>query len=87
VSLRVHIERLVLDGVDVGPAERPALQAALETELARLLAEGGLSRTLATGGAIPSLRSAPLELAHGSTPAALGTAIAGAVHGELGGRR
>jgi len=38
MSVHVHIERLLLDGFDLTPAERAHLQKAVEQELVRLLA-------------------------------------------------
>jgi hypothetical protein len=38
MSVLVHIERLLLDGFEMTPAERAHLQNAVEQELARLLA-------------------------------------------------
>lgn len=83
MSVRVHIDRLVLDGVHVRAADRPHLQAAIETELARLIAGGGLSPELAQGVAVPSVRAPQIALA--SDAKRLGTSIAGAVYGGVGG--
>jgi hypothetical protein len=85
-TLRVHVERLVLDGLAVAPGERPALQAAVEAELARLLAEGGLASHLQAGGAQPYARGGMVRAAQGGDPAALGRQIARAVYGGIGSR-
>lgn len=37
--VNLHIERLVLDGMPIGSHEAPLVQAAVEVELARLLAD------------------------------------------------
>jgi hypothetical protein len=87
MNVRLHIDRLVLDGIDVGPADRPRLQAAVEQELARLIGAGGLSPELAGGVAVPSVRAPQIALAPDAKPAQLGTSIAGAVFGGLGGTR
>jgi hypothetical protein len=83
MKVRLHIDRVVLDGLDVAHGSRGLLGAAVEQELARLVLAGGLSPALAAGMAVPALR-APQIGANG-TPAQLGTAIAGAVYGGLGG--
>lgn len=80
----VHIERLILDGIEVPYAQRPQLQAAVEAELARLLAEGGVAASLRAGGAVPSRRGGSIHLADGKDPAHLGSQIARAVHGGIG---
>jgi hypothetical protein len=85
MKVHIHIDRLVLDGLDVPHASRAGLRAAVEQELTRLVAGGGLASELAGGVALPSVR-APQITAAGS-PAQLGTSIAGAVYGGVGGKR
>lgn len=87
MNVRLHIDRLVLDGIALGAADRPRLQAAIEQELARLIGTGGLSPEIAGGGALPSLRAPQITLASDAKPLQLGTAIAGAVYGGVGGTR
>lgn len=84
MNITIHIERLILDGVDISHADRPALQAAIESELARLLADGAAADGFRAGGAVPVLRAPAIDLVRGSTPARMGEQIAGAVHGGLG---
>jgi hypothetical protein len=79
----LHIDRLVLDGIDLNHAQRPHLQAAVEAELGRLLAEGGLG-ALAAGGAVPSVKAGGFEMSGEGSPAQLGKKIAGAVYGGIG---
>ena len=55
MTIHVHIERLVLDGLPVTHAQGPQVRAAVEAELARWLAERGLAPGLAQGGAAPSV--------------------------------
>jgi hypothetical protein len=82
VSVVVNVERLVLDGVDVRVADRPKVQAAVEAELARLLAERGLGAELGGGGATPRLAGGTVRLGAGG-PAGLGRGIAAAAHEGL----
>lgn len=84
MNLNIHIERLVLDGLNLVPGQRELLQAALETELARLLAAGGLSPDLVSGGARPSLEAGSIQLASDGNPTRLGQQIAQAVYGGIG---
>lgn len=84
MNVRLHIDRLVLDGIDVSAADRPRLQAAIEQELTRLIGAGGISPELAGGVALPSVRAPQIALAPEAKPAQLGTAIAGAVYGGVG---
>lgn len=83
MNISVHIERLILDGLPVAPDQRPLLQAAVEAELARLFAVGGLTGGMATGGAVPYVPAGAIPIAGGADPAALGTQIAQAVYGGI----
>jgi hypothetical protein len=73
-NVHLHIERLVFDGLPLGSAEVPRLQAALEQELGRLLtsvpAEGW------SGGAIARLDAEPVHLSPGGSAQAQGRQIA-----------
>jgi hypothetical protein len=83
MNVNLHIERLVLDGIDVEPAQRPVLQAALEAELGRLIAEGGVG-ALAAGGAVPSVKAEGFQMSGDGNPSQLGRQIAGSVYGGIG---
>jgi hypothetical protein len=83
VNVNLHIDRLVLEGIDLEPAQRPLLQAALEAELGRLIAEGGVGG-LAAGGAVPAIKAGGFEMSGEGNPAQLGRQIAGAVYGGIG---
>jgi hypothetical protein len=84
MNVNLHIDRLILDGIDVGPAQRPHLQAAVEAELGRLLTEGGMGESLAAGGAVPSLRAEGFQMSGDGNPAQLGQQIARSVYGGIG---
>lgn len=83
MNVDLHIERLILEGIDLDPAHRPVLQAALEAELGRLIAAGGVGG-LAAGGAVPAVRAGGIEMGGDGDPAQLGRQIAGAVYGGIG---
>jgi hypothetical protein len=83
VNVELHIDRLVLEGIDLDHAGRPVLQAAVEAELSRLLAAGGVG-ALAAGGAVPSVRAEGIQMSGDGNPAQLGRQIAGAVYGGFG---
>ncbi len=80
--IKVHIERLVLDGLPVTRAQGPLVQAAVEAELSRLLGEGGLGLELAAGGAVPSVRADGINSV-GKSPAQIGRQIARSVYGGM----
>jgi len=81
MNVNVHIERLILDGMPLASNQGPLVQAAVEAELRRLLAEQGLSPSFA--GAVPHLSAGSIQLAPDSKPAQLGRQIAEAIHGGL----
>lgn len=83
-SVSLHIERLVIDGVKLPAGASALLQAAVEGELSRLIAAGGLGPELMSGGAVPSLRAPGIQAAS-SNPSQLGLQIARAVYGGLRG--
>lgn len=83
MNISIAIERLVLEGLDMAPAERVRLHASVEAELARLLSQGGLAGRWSQGGAIPRLSAPQIQLPTGGNPSELGTRIAGAVYASL----
>jgi hypothetical protein len=86
VSVHVHIERLVLDGVDLGPGDDRRLAASLASELERLLAsDPGSAERLAQGGALPSLSAADVDLGAPGGARGAGKSIARSLSGALSG--
>ena len=74
--VRVHIERMVVDGpVDrIGAATD--LRAAVETELARTLRIDGLRGLTSPGGAVAAARGPDLDARAWASTTALGSGIA-----------
>jgi hypothetical protein len=85
MKINLHIERLILDGLPVRAAQGALIQSAIETELAQLLTEGGLSSELTAGGAIPRLPASSIQLTTDAAPARLGQQVAGVVYRGIGG--
>ncbi len=80
----LHIDRLVLRGVD--PADAAAVALALRTELGSLLAPDA-GAALAAQGSVAVRRVPQLSLAPGADPAALGRAVAAGITGPQSGGR
>jgi hypothetical protein len=81
-SVQLHIERLVVDQSLSSPGRGDQLQAAIETELARLLSERGLSEL--TEAAIPNVAARDIRMRGKQVrPASLGHQIAQAIYGSL----
>ncbi len=83
-AIELHIDELVLHGFS--PADRLRIGAALEGELARLLAESGIPPELARVSGIERVDGGQLELSAGASARDLGAGIAHAVYGSLGRR-
>ena len=83
MTIRVHIERLILNGLPVPRTQRRTLGGALETELGRLLAAEGIGPGLTAGGALTHLRAGELRPGGATDASALGTQIATAIHGGM----
>ena len=84
MNLRIHIDRLVLDGLPFSRSEGPLVQAEVEAELSRLFTEGGLAPTLLSGGAVPSVSADTIVSKPGELPAAFGQRIARSVYAGIG---
>lgn len=84
MRIALHIERLVLDGLPATGADGASLRAAVEAELARLLATDGMRRDLAAGGAVARLPAPQISIGPGDRPDAVGRAVARSVHAGIG---
>ena len=82
-SVSLYIERLVIDGVALPAGGTALLQAAVESEMSRLIATGGLGPELVSGAAMPSLRAPGIQMSATPNPSHLGLQIARAVYGGL----
>jgi hypothetical protein len=80
-SIELHIEELLLHGLPLARGQRSDVQAAVETELVRLLTEQGLNRSVA--GATPHFSAGSIQLTRNNQPSQLGHQIAQAIYGSL----
>lgn len=84
-TIRLHIDRLVLDGLTLGPGDAARFQRALVAELTAVLADPGtgLSNGLVGGAFDRAMPTPPIPMAP-TDPAAFGRAAArSAVRGIL----
>jgi hypothetical protein len=84
MTINLHIERLVLDGVDTAPGQRHLLRGAIESELTRLLTEGGLAEQLTGGATLPRIAGHAIQLEDGNSAAQFGRKVAGAIYRGIG---
>jgi hypothetical protein len=82
-NVSVQIDRLVLDGITLGPGDATRVRRALETELGRLLADAGICPALAVGASVPAVDAGGVEIDQ-SGPTSLGRRIAQAVYRGIG---
>ena len=83
MNVTVNIERLVLEGILITYHQQPLLQTSIETELGRLIRDGGLSNGLNADCATYSLSAGDILLDNESNPNDLGQQIARVVYNGL----
>ncbi len=88
MNINLHIDRLILDGVNIRPDQRHLLKASMEAELGRLLSKGGVLPELASGGALPAISAQGFQTStskgSSSNAVQLGQQIARSVYGGIG---
>jgi hypothetical protein len=83
VTIYIHIERLILDGVPLPAVERPLLQSVVERELARRLTASNPWAGVFAGGAVTRLTAPMIHLPAQPDASAVGRQIGGAIHTGL----
>lgn len=84
MNINLHIEQLVLDGVNIESGRSHLLQSIIAAELTRMLTEGGLSSGLAKGAALPRIAAKKIQLNDSNNLTQLGQQIAQSVYGGIG---
>ena len=82
MNINLHIERLVLDGVDIASGQNDLLQASVTNELTQLFKSGGLASNLFAGVSLNSVTTNSIQLSDGKSRA-LGQQIATSVYGGI----
>jgi len=80
VNVELHIEELLLHGFP--PAQRAQIAAAVQRELARLIAEAGAPAAWASGAQVNRVDGGSIAAAPGAAPEAVGAQVARAIYGE-----
>lgn len=84
MNINLHIDRVVLDGIDIKPGDQHGVRAGLEAELNRLLTEhGALASGFAQNLAVPRIASDSIQLSGDNNPVQLGEQIAQSVYGGI----
>jgi hypothetical protein len=84
MTLRIHVDRLVLQGFDYSAGDVARLESTLRAELAHRLSFGGLSDELRAGGSVDALRPAHVSIPEKPSAVQSGRAIARAIDRGIG---
>jgi hypothetical protein len=84
MNINLHIERLVLDGLNIESGHGAVVKEAVEAELARLFSEGGLAPGLQSGGAWSNIQPVSIALNGNENPLRLGQEIARSIYAGIG---
>jgi len=80
MSMNMHIEILVLDGVPVDKLHQSSVSESIESELVNLLLENGSFSSSQTDGSIHLIRGSDIAIETIQEPARLGQKIAGEIY-------
>jgi hypothetical protein len=83
MDINLHIERLVLDGVDIAPGQGDLLHATVINQLTQLLNRGGIAPNIVGGSSLNNVATNSIQLNDGQ-PQVLGLQIAKSVYGGIG---
>lgn len=84
MNVKLHIDRLMLEGFQLSGSQGAGVKAAVEAELSRLIKANGVSQEFQRGQVVQRVRAGSFQPARNSTPRALGTQIAQSVYGGIG---
>jgi hypothetical protein len=85
MNIRIHVERLILNGLPVEARESALVQAAVEAELTRLLFERGIPGALQTGVNNDRIFAPTLRLNSSPYAKEIGTQIGAGIYNAFGG--
>jgi len=85
--VRIHIDRLSLEGPAMSESQAKRLQTAVESELGQLVREGQLSSEVLVGGALRRISVPPVPEHAEHAPTGLGRQIARAIFRGIGDER
>jgi hypothetical protein len=83
MNIELHIERLVVEGIDIPPGHGGQLREDVGAELIRLLRDGGLADSVTWAGAVARLRAPAVTVPAGSGLGDLGRQLGGAIYEGL----
>lgn len=84
MNINVHIDRLILDGIDVEPSQKKELKVAVETELSQQLVNLGIGSTMQSNNNHQSVEGGSFSIENVRRPTRLGQQIGNAVYKGVG---
>jgi hypothetical protein len=84
--VNVHIDRIVLSGLDIAPGRADSLRSSIGLEVQRVLAERGLVEGM-TSGAVSRISIPAMNASDLGSEALIASNVARSVKSALGGRR
>jgi hypothetical protein len=85
MNIELHIDRLILEGIDLEFADRGLLETAVTAELTRLLQANGLRGGAGNGRSLASLTANPISLPENQSANNVGQEIGRAVYSTVAG--
>ena len=82
MNINLHINQLILEGIELSPSQRALLQTTVESELSRLLRVNGIPQHLAQGGNITKLPT-KINVTNNINPRQIGQGIARSIYQEM----
>ena len=82
MNINLHIDHLILEGIQLSPSQRALLQATVESELSRLLTVNGIPQHLEGGGNIPRLPTS-INVKNNINPRQMGQGIAQSIYRDM----
>lgn len=84
MTIHIHIDRLIFEGIPLSQRQRRLLQASLEAELGRLVAGDRLGAERLSQAAAPHIDAGEMGFTPNSSPVQMGQQIAQAVYRGMG---
>ncbi len=84
MNVKLHIDRLVLEGIPLSASQGAAVKAAMARELARLLRTHGIGGELQQSRMLSHIQAAGIDVRGSANHGALGRQIAQSVYRSVG---
>ena len=83
MNVNLHIDSIVLDGLDLAPGQSQLLQQAVASQLTTMLTQLGLGSPLADSSNRPNIRGNSIHLGQTTDAKSLGPQLAHAIYASI----